>query len=122
MVLGMRRTGMPLIIGLVAALTLLAGSAPVTAAASKDCRPVVNPYPGTRYEGIDLTGIKADGIRCKHARHVAKGAHRKGLAMTPPPSGIRSYRWHRWSITGDLRPIKDRYVAKRDGNRVRWRF
>jgi hypothetical protein len=83
---------------------------------------VHNPYPGTRYEGVDLTHIRAEGVRCPRARHVARRAHKKALGITPPPSLIRHFRWNGWKVRGDLRPSHDRYVATRRGKRVRWRF
>jgi hypothetical protein len=112
----------------VAALTvaLFVGLAMVavvpSASAAKHCRPVHNPYPNTRYEGVDLTRIRAVGVSCDRARHVARRAHKKALRMTPPSSGIRHYRWRRWTVRGDLRPSHDRYRAIHQDNRVRWRF
>jgi hypothetical protein len=104
------------------ALTLaLAAVAPKTASA-RACAPVVNPYPGTRYEGINLSKIRAAGLPCAKARKVAKGAHRKALGITPPPSGIRTFRWRGWTVTGNLRPTSDKYIATRGGDRVNWRF
>jgi hypothetical protein len=96
------------------------GAAPTAQGAS--CRDVLNPYPGTRFEGIDLTDIRAKGVNCPKARRVAERAHKAGLAITPPPSGIRTYEWNGWSVTGNLRPDHDRYRAARRGNVVRWRF
>ena len=112
----------------VATLTvaLFAGLAMVavvpSASAAKHCRSVHNPYPNTRYEGVDLTRIRAVGVGCRRARHVARRAHRKGLRMTPPPSGVLHYRWHAWTVRGDLRPSHDRFRAIHQDNRVRWRF
>ncbi len=88
----------------------------------KRCRPVRNPYPNTRYEGVDLTRIRAVGVKCDRARRVARRAHKKGLRMTPPSSGILHYRWRRWNVRGDLRPSHDRFRARHRANRVRWRF
>jgi hypothetical protein len=107
-----------------AALVLLAGlgGPSAEAAPARACQPVVNPYPGTRYEGVDLRRIRATGVSCRTARRVARRAHRKALGITPPPSGVRRFTWHGWRVRGDLRGSSDRYVAKRDGNRVRWRF
>ena len=42
------------------------------AAQAAACKPVENPYPGTRYEGVDLTRIRGDGVRCSTARRVAR--------------------------------------------------
>jgi hypothetical protein len=86
------------------------------------CSPVMNPYPGTRYEGVDLTRIRATGLSCDSARQVARGAHRKALGLSVPSSGVRRFSWNGWSVTGDLRYSSDRYVATRDGKRVSWRF
>src|SRR5688572_6695453 len=96
------------------ALLLLVGLAPSAAlgGSARACKPVVNPYEGTRYEGTNLSRIRAIGVSCPVARRVARRAHRKGLGMPPPPSGIRRYRWHGWRVTGDLRPSSDRYVAR----------
>jgi hypothetical protein len=99
-----------------------AGTPALAADAARRCRPVVDPYPGTRYEGVDLRGIRATGVSCPRARRVARGAHRKALGLTPPPSGVRRFTWKGWRVTGDLRGASDRYVARRDGRQVRWRF
>jgi hypothetical protein len=92
------------------------------AAHSRACGKIVNPYAGTRYEGVDITRIRAAHATCKTARRVARGAHNKALGLTPPPSGIRHFHWHGWSVTGDLRGDHDSYVATRGSKRVRWRF
>lgn len=94
----------------------------VTPAAASACAPVKDPYAGTRYEGVDLTRITTEGAGCATARRVARGAHRKALGLTPTVSGVRTFRWRGWRVRGDLRPSKDRYVARRDGKVVRWRF
>ena len=104
---------------LLAVALLLALPAPADAA---DCKNVRNPYAGTRYEGTDLSRIRTRGIGCEAGRRVARGAHRKGLGLTPPPSGVRRYRWRGWAVRGDLRPAHDRYVARKDGRVVHWRF
>ena len=119
---------MPSVVGgkrlLAAALCALAGvGAPSAEAAStRSCGRVVNPYPNTRYEGEDLRRIRATGVPCRTARRVARGAHRKALGLTPPPSGVRRFTWRGWRVTGDLRGPSDRYVAKRGRERVRWVF
>jgi hypothetical protein len=113
------------LLGLLTALLLVAAIGPGTAHAAryKSCKRVVNPYEGTRYEGVDLRRIRARRVSCRTARRVARGAHHKALGLTPPPSGIRRFRWRRWYVTGDLRGDTDRYVAKaRGGKRVRWLF
>lgn len=53
---------------------------------------------------------------------VAKGAHDQALGITPPVSGVRLFRWKGWKVVGDLRGSSDRYLATKDGKRVRWRF
>ena len=100
------------------ALVVLAPSA----AEAKACNPVKNPYPGTRYEGVDLTRIRAEGVGCATARHVARKGHRKALAGVPDANGIVRVRWHGWQVRGDLKPDHDRYVARKGERRVRWRF
>jgi hypothetical protein len=94
----------------------------VSAASAKSCGRIVNPYPGTRYDGVDIRRIRSSGVTCRRARQVARGAHRKALGLTPPVSGVRHFRWHGWKVTGDIRGETDRYVAKREGKRVSWRF
>jgi len=90
--------------------------------ATRSCAPVMNPYSGTRYEGVDLRRIRATGLSCRSARRVASRAHRKALGLTPPPSGVLRFTWNGWRVSGDLRGSSDRYVATRDGKRVSWRF
>lgn len=99
-----------------------AGATGAEAATTRACRPVANPYPDTRYEGVPLSHIHATGLSCRSARAVARGAHRKALGLTPPPSGIRKFTWNGWRVTGDLRGSSDSYVARRGTKRVRWRF
>jgi hypothetical protein len=104
-------------------LATVVGAVPsANAAAAKSCGRIVNPYPGTRYEGVDLKRIRAVGVSCPGARRVARRAHRKALGITPPPSGIRRFTWHGWQVTGDLRGSTDRYLAMRGARRVRWLF
>ena len=101
---------------------LAAGPAPPPAdAALRACKAVLDPYPGTRYAGVDLTRIRTSTRSCETARRVARKAHRKALTITPT-SRFRRFKWHGWSVTGDLRPAHDRYVARKDGRQVRWRF
>jgi hypothetical protein len=99
-----------------------ASPAAAEGAAVRSCRPVVNPYPGTRYEGEDLKRIRATGVSCRRARRVARRAHREALGLPRPLTGVRRFNWNGWRVTADLRPASDRYVARRDGKRVRWRF
>jgi len=112
-------------------LALLLGGLTVTGAvvtpsaqahSTHSCSPVMNPYSGTRYEGVDLRRIRATGLPCRSARRVARGAHRKALGLGVPASGVRRFSWKGWRVTGDLRYSSDRYVATRDGKRVSWRF
>ena len=97
-------------------------AAAVEGTSARSCRPVVNPYPDTRYEGENLRRIRATGVSCRTARRVARRAHYKALGLPPPLIGVRRFSWHGWRVTGDLRPDSDRYVARRPGKRVRWRF
>jgi hypothetical protein len=92
------------------------------AQAVKTCEPVRNPYPGTRYDGVDLKPIRAVKVSCSWARKVARRAHSKALGLPLPMDGVRRFRWRGWSVTGDLRPDRDRYVARKGDRRVRWRF
>jgi hypothetical protein len=109
---------------LAAGLCALAGiGAPsAEAAQTRSCGRIANPYPDTRYEGVDLRAIRATGVSCRGARRVARRAHRKALGITPPPTGVRRFTWRGWRVTGDLRGSSDRYVAERGDRRVRWRF
>ena len=91
--------------------------------AYKPCKPVVNPYAETRYEGSDLYRIRALEVSCRTARRVARRGHYKALAATPDTSGFVHVTYRRWRITGDLRGDTDRYVARAaGGKRVRWLF
>ena len=103
------------------ALAALAG-APSGAQAAHRCKPVINPYPGTRYHGVDLTRIRATGVSCATARRVARRANRKALRFTAPVGGVRQFSWHGWRVTGNLRGDSDRYSARRPHKRVTWRF
>ena len=115
---------MPLKPRLLAALLAIVATLalPDAAAAVTACEPVRDPYPGTRFEGVDLTRIRAVEVPCSTARRVAKRAHRKALGLPVPVDGIRRFMWRQWSVTGDLRLAKDRYVARKGDRRVRWRF
>jgi hypothetical protein len=113
-------TGQKLLAALCAFVCVAAGSA--GEASARPCKPVIKPYPDTRYEDVDLTRIRATGVSCRTARTVARRAHRKALGLTPPASGVRRFNWNGWQVTGDLRGSSDSYVAKRGVKRVRWRF
>ena len=104
-----------------ALLAALALAAPASAELTS-CEPVRNPYPDTRYEGIDLTGIRAAGVTCDVARRVARRAHRKALGLPVSEDGVRRFSWRAWRVIGDLSGAYDRYVARRDGAVVRWTF
>lgn len=114
----------PLRLFLVAVIILAFNvAAPSASAEARSCKPVVNPYAGTRYEGIDLSRIRARNVSCTTARRVARGAHFKALGTPPPVSGVRQFRWRRWNITGDLSGRTDTYTAKsRGGKRISWMF
>ena len=96
------------------------GSSPAEAAL-RACAPVRHPYPHSRYADVDLTGIRTSLGSCATARRVARRAHRKALRMAMT-GRFRRYTWHGWAVTGDLRPERDRYVARKDARQVRWRF
>ncbi|MGH2961087.1 MAG: hypothetical protein ACRDL3_02680 [Solirubrobacterales bacterium] len=82
----------------------------------------MNPYEGSRFEGVDLRRIRADDVSCNKARKVTRRAHRKALRLVPRPNGTLRFQWHGWAVRGNLRGNTDRYVAKRGGKRVRWVF
>jgi hypothetical protein len=105
-----------------AACALAGLGPPAESVAATSCSPVVNPYEGTRYEGVDLRRIRATGVSCPRARQVTRRAHRKALRLVPRPNGILRFEWHGWAVRGDLQPSTDRYVAKRNAKRVRWVF
>ncbi len=109
-------------LSLAAALLIALPGAAAQAASYRACEPVRDPYAGTRYEGVDLSRIRALHVSCATARRVARGAHRQALGSTPSEDGIVRVRWNGWSVTGDLRGASDRYVATKGTNRVRWRF
>jgi hypothetical protein len=101
----------------------IAAAVPATqAATTRSCGSVKDPYPGTRYAGVDVTRVTAMGVSCATAKRVAKGAHKKALGLTPPPSGVRRFTGEGWKVSGDLRGSHDSYVAAKGSTRVRWRF
>lgn len=91
-------------------------------AATKACAPVPNPYPDTRYAGVPLSNITANGVTCTTARRAARGAHRKALRLSTDESGVRRFVWDSWSVVGDVTGSHDRYTATKRGHTVRWRF
>lgn len=99
-----------------------AGAPAADASTYRVCKPVVNPYPGTRYEGSDLRWIRALNVSCRTARRVAKRAHYKALGIPPTLGPIRRFTWRGWRVVGDLRGDSDRYLARKGEYRVRWRF
>jgi hypothetical protein len=102
---------------------LVGATAPsAQAAETRSCRPIVDPYPNTRFEGVDIRRIRATEVSCTTARRVARRAHRKALGLTPPPSGIRRFTWNGWQVVGDLRGPTDHYRAAHGERRVRWVF
>ena len=107
------------LLAICAATTLLAPAA--AGAKTRSCKSVVNPYPNSRYEGVNLSRIRATAVSCPGARKVAKGAHYKALGLTPT-GPIRRFAWRGWRIKGDLRGSSDRYLAKKGKRRVTWRF
>ena len=112
-----------LVLLLVCLSAALEAAVPATqAATTRSCGSVKDPYPGTRYAGVDLWHITAKGVSCTTARRVACGAHKKALGLTPPPGGVRTLTWDGWRVRGDLRGSHDSYVATKGALRVRWRF
>jgi hypothetical protein len=105
-----------------AAVALAVALAPAASATTRSCAAVRDPYPDTRFAGVDLTHITAIGVSCATARTVARRAHAKALGLTPSGSGIRTFTWNGWHVRGDLRPASDRYVATKGAAVVRWRF
>ena len=102
-------------------LTVAVLGAPATAEA-KHCKPVKNPYPGTRYEGVDLTHIRTNKASCRTARHVARKAHYKAIRIGVSQGPVVRFTWHGWHVKGDLRPAHDPYIARKGTRWVRWRF
>lgn len=107
-------------LGAVALATLDVG--PAAAAAVKKCKPIKDPFTGTRYGDVDITHIRARGVSCDAAHWLAKHAENKALGITPPPSGYKRFHYHGWKVFGNLRPAHDRYLATKGAKRVRWQF
>jgi hypothetical protein len=118
----MRLTRLLIVVLMAGAAFTVPQAAPAAAASYKPCKPVVNPYPGTRYEGVNLSRIRTLKASCRTARHVARKAHYKALAIPVAAGPIRRFTWHGWRVRGDLRPAEDRYIARKGTRRVRWRF
>jgi hypothetical protein len=119
----MKRLSACLVLALLAPAAAASSDPGATAAAPRPCKPIVNPYEGTRYEGSDLYRIRATKVSCRTARRVVRKGHHKALGGTPDAYGFVRVTYRRWRITGDLRGDHDRYVARAaDGKRVTWLF
>ena len=94
------------------------GSRTRSSGRARRCR---DPYPDTRYAHVDLTRIKTTLESCSKARRVARKAHWKALKLQPV-GGRKTFIWNGWSVDGNIKPDHDRYVARKDGRQVRWRF
>jgi hypothetical protein len=106
-----------------AAAALLAIAAPPADAASCASIRNVAQLNGTRFAGSDIFRIRAQGVSCTTARSVARAATVRALAITPPATGIKRFRYHSWSVSDDLRGNNDRYSARGSGTkRVTWLF
>jgi hypothetical protein len=108
---------------LVAALLAIA-AAPADAAFTS-CASIrnVSQLNGTRFAGSDIFRIRAQGVSCTTARRIARGATLRALAITPPLSGIKRFRYQSYSVSDDLRGNDDRYSATGSGSkRITWRF
>jgi hypothetical protein len=88
--------------------------------------------PGYRSDYCGAVLLDPDG---NGAEVVYPGALRRGViidhlwirlaevAADPAVSdGIRCFTWNGWRVRGDLRPDRDKYVAREGTGRVRWRF
>ncbi len=98
---------------------LAAAAAPAEA---RTCRPILDPYAGTRYEGANLERITATGVSCATARRIVRGAHRKALGIAPSATGYKRFAWRGWTVRGNVRGTVDKYVAGRGENVVKWVF
>ncbi len=102
----------------VAVIVCIAACLAVPAAGSAaKCDPVVNPYAGTRYDGIDLRRIRATNVTCGKARKVVRRGHRKALLTFE-----LKFKWHDWKIKSHLGGSVDKYRAKRGNARISWVF
>jgi hypothetical protein len=112
-------------VALVAAAALAAIAAAPADAASTTCASIrnVSQLDGTRFAGSDIFRIRAQGVSCTTARRIARGATIRALAITPPLSGIKRFRYGTWSVSDDLRGTDDRYTATGSATeRITWRF
>ena len=80
----MRRGATGILCVTVGTLLVSAGAPTAEAASVRACKPIKNPYAGTRYEGTDISRIRSRGASCRGARRVARGAHYKALGLTRP--------------------------------------
>ena len=105
-------------------MALLALGLPASAQADyKRCRPVINIFDGSRYEGSDLYRIRAQGVSCKTARRVANTGTYRSVAAVPGPNGRVVVSYRRWRVVGDLRGDSDHYQAQAySQKRVTWIF
>jgi len=113
-----------LALAFLAAAVLAIAAAPADAA-FKSCRsiPNVSQLDGTRFAGSDIFRIRAQGVSCPTARSVARAATVRALAITPPATGIKRFRYQSWSVSDDLRGNNDRYSATGSATkRVTWLF
>ncbi len=106
---------------LLAAIVMVLLVPGVAQAELRSCKAVKDPYPNTRYAQVDLTRIKTTLQSCSKARRVARKAHWKALKLQPV-GGRKVFIWNGWSVDGNVKPDHDRYVARKDGRQVRWRF
>jgi len=114
----------PLALAFLAVALKPAAAAPAKAA-FKSCASIrdVAQLDGTRFAGSDIFRIRAQGVSCTTARRIARGATIRALAITPPLSGIKRFRYQSWSVSDDLRGNDDLYRATGSGSkRITWRF
>jgi hypothetical protein len=107
------------------AAALLAIAAAPAEAAFTSCAsiPNVSQLDGTRFAGADIFRIRAQGVSCATARSVARAATIRALAITPPVTGVKRFRYGSWSVSDDLRGNDDRYRARGTGSkRITWLF
>jgi hypothetical protein len=105
-----------------AAALLAIAAAPADAASCASIRNVAQ-LNGTRFAGSDIFRIRAQGVSCTTARSVARAATVRALAITPPATGIKRFRYQSWSVSDDLRGNDDRYSASGGGTkRLTWLF
>lgn len=113
----------PALVFLVVALLAIA-VAPAEAA-FKSCASIrnVSQLNATRFAGSDIFRIRAQGVSCTTARRIVRGATLRGLAITPPLSGIKRFRYRAYSVSDNLRGNDDLYSATGSGSkRITWLF